>query len=185
AKRGEPLYSEQCASCHGPDLTGGEMAPALTGSDFNSDWNDLPIGQLFERIRTTMPQNSPGSLSRQQNADMLAFLLAKANDPAGTTELPTQTELLNQIRFNNSVCVGNSVVPAGSLALASKNASMSAFCWRLRLPGLFCGIVVRMRSNSCPIGRSFQSELKSLPVSAGAISPPVRSGPWQLAHCSE
>jgi hypothetical protein len=66
------------------------MAPALTGGDFNSDWNDLPISQLFDRMRTTMPQNSPGSLSRQQNADILAFMLSKANYPAGTTELPTQ-----------------------------------------------------------------------------------------------
>ena len=31
AKRGETAYSELCASCHGPDLTGGEMAPGLTG----------------------------------------------------------------------------------------------------------------------------------------------------------
>src|SRR5262249_50257110 len=27
AARGEPLYAQNCASCHGPELTGGEMAP--------------------------------------------------------------------------------------------------------------------------------------------------------------
>ena len=37
AKRGEPLYSQYCASCHGPDLTGGEMAPGLTGGEFASN----------------------------------------------------------------------------------------------------------------------------------------------------
>ena len=37
AKRGTPLYSQFCASCHGPDLTGGEMAPALAGGDFSSN----------------------------------------------------------------------------------------------------------------------------------------------------
>ena len=99
AKRGEPLYSQYCASCHGPDLSGGEMAPGLTGGEFSSNWNDLSLGELFERMRISMPQNSPGSLSRQQNADILAFMLYKASVPPGTTELPTQTEILNTIKF--------------------------------------------------------------------------------------
>jgi mono/diheme cytochrome c family protein len=99
AKRGEELYSQYCASCHGPDLSGGEMAPGLTGGDFSSNWNDLSLGELFERIRVSMPQNAPGSLSRQQNADILAFVLYKGNFPAGSDELPTQTEVLNTIKF--------------------------------------------------------------------------------------
>src|SRR5262245_50533232 len=65
AARGEPLYSQYCASCHGPELSGGEMAPALVGRDFNANWNDLSLGDLFDRIRTSMPQNNPGTLSRQ------------------------------------------------------------------------------------------------------------------------
>src|SRR5258706_15784763 len=50
AKRGEGLYSQYCASCHGPELTGGEMAPGLTGGEFRANWNDLSVGDLFERI---------------------------------------------------------------------------------------------------------------------------------------
>jgi mono/diheme cytochrome c family protein len=99
AKRGEALYSENCASCHGPDLTGGEMAPGLTGGEFSSNWNDLSLGELFERMRISMPQNAPGSLSRQQNADILAYVLFKSNFPAGQAELPTQTDVLNTIKF--------------------------------------------------------------------------------------
>ena len=71
----------------------------LTGGEFASNWNDLSLGELFERIRISMPQNSPGSLSRQQNADILAYILSKASVPAGSTELPTQTEILNGIKF--------------------------------------------------------------------------------------
>ena len=41
AKRGEPLYAEKCSSCHGPDMNGGEMAPGLTGGEFQANWNDL------------------------------------------------------------------------------------------------------------------------------------------------
>jgi mono/diheme cytochrome c family protein len=99
AKRGEPLYAEKCSSCHGPDMNGGEMAPGLTGGEFTANWNDLTLGDLFERIRVSMPQNNPGSLSRQQNADILSAILKKANYPAGKTELPTQTEMLNMYKF--------------------------------------------------------------------------------------
>src|SRR4030095_3213787 len=58
AARGKTGYSEQCASCHGPELTGGEMAPALAGGEFMAGWDGLTLGDLFERIRISMPQNA-------------------------------------------------------------------------------------------------------------------------------
>ena len=99
ARRGEPLYGQSCGSCHGTSLEGGEMAPPLTGGQFNANWNGLTMGDLFERLRISMPQNSPGSLSRQQYVDILAFMLRAGNFPEGTTELPRETELLKQITF--------------------------------------------------------------------------------------
>ena len=99
AKRGEGLYSQYCASCHGPDLAGGEMAPGLTGGEFTANWNDLSIGDLYERIRISMPQSAPGSLTRQQNSDILSYLLRKMNNPVGTTELSTSTDELKAIKF--------------------------------------------------------------------------------------
>jgi mono/diheme cytochrome c family protein len=99
AKRGEKLYAEKCSSCHGPDMNGGEMAPGLTGGEFTANWNDLSLGDLFERMRISMPQNAPGSLSRQDNADILSYMLNKGNYPPGNTELPTQTEALNGVKF--------------------------------------------------------------------------------------
>ncbi len=99
AKRGEGLYSQYCASCHGPDLAGGEMAPGLTGGEFTANWNDLSIGDLYERIRISMPQSAPGSLTRQQNSDILAYILRKMNNPVGPTELSTSTDELKAIKF--------------------------------------------------------------------------------------
>lgn len=99
AKRGEPLYHKECAPCHGDSLSGGESAPPLTGGAFLSNWNGLTLGDLFERIRKTMPQNAPGKLSRQQNADILAFALSANRFPAGKTELSRQSEFLKEIRF--------------------------------------------------------------------------------------
>jgi mono/diheme cytochrome c family protein len=99
AKRGEGIYNQSCASCHGTSLEGGEMAPPLTGNDFNANWDTLSLGQLLERIRTTMPQENPGSLSRQQNVDVVSYLLQKGKFPAGSAELPTQTDALSGIGF--------------------------------------------------------------------------------------
>jgi hypothetical protein len=75
------------------------MAPPLAGAEFGANWNGLTLGDLFERMRMSMPQNDPGSLSRQQNADVLAYRLGYGDFPAGNTELPRETEVLKQIRF--------------------------------------------------------------------------------------
>jgi S-disulfanyl-L-cysteine oxidoreductase SoxD len=99
AKRGEALYSQNCARCHGPDLTGGETAPALASPDFKSNWSGLSVDDLFERIKISMPQDNPGSLSRQQTADTLAFILSRGGFPAGEIELAREAEVLKQIRF--------------------------------------------------------------------------------------
>jgi len=99
AKRGEAIYYERCAGCHGPELEGGDMTPALTGGTFTSNWNDLSVGDLFERIRVTMPLDRPRTLSRQQSADVLAFLLKANRWPAGDAELPRELEPLKEIRI--------------------------------------------------------------------------------------
>jgi mono/diheme cytochrome c family protein len=99
AKRGEALYQKECKGCHGVALGGGESSPPLTGGAFLSNWNGLTLGDLFERIRKTMPQNAPGKLNRQQNADILAFVLSASKFPAGRTELSRQTEFLKEVRF--------------------------------------------------------------------------------------
>jgi len=99
AARGKALYAESCASCHGGELTGGEMAPPLAGGEFMAGWDGLTIGDLFERVRISMPQNAPGSLSGQQNADILSFMFSANKFPAGQTELPKEAGILKQIKF--------------------------------------------------------------------------------------
>lgn len=101
AKRGQPLYNQNCSSCHGDTLTGGEMAPPLTGGDFLANWNGLTAGDLFERIRTSMPASNPGKLSREVNADILAYILSVNQFPAGKTELDRRTEPLKLIRIDS------------------------------------------------------------------------------------
>jgi quinoprotein glucose dehydrogenase len=99
AGRGKPLYVRECAACHGSSMSGGEEAPPLTGSAFIANWSGLTVGDLFERIRISMPEGRPGTLSRQQNADILAYMLSVNQFPAGKTELQRDTDRLKQIRF--------------------------------------------------------------------------------------
>ena len=99
AKRGAGLYSEHCASCHGVNLSGVERAPSLIGYEFGVAWDNASLGELFDLIRTSMPQDNPNSLSRQANADILAFILQRSGVPAGTADLPTDSDVLNMIQF--------------------------------------------------------------------------------------
>lgn len=101
AQRGGAAYAEECASCHGLTLNGGEMAPPLTGGEFMSNWNGLTVGDLFDRIRTTMPADRPGRLNREKNADILAHILSMNQFPAGSMELSRQSEALKEIRIES------------------------------------------------------------------------------------
>ena len=98
AKRGEALWGDKCAKCHGPDLSGGD-APSLVGSEFSANWDDLSLGDLADRLRISMPQDNPQSLSREQTADLIALILKGNKLPAGQTDLPFQTENLKMIKY--------------------------------------------------------------------------------------
>jgi mono/diheme cytochrome c family protein len=97
AKRGEALYKENCAACHGEDLAGSGPMPALAGNDFIANWKN--VGDLYEKINTSMPATAPGSLSPQQTTDIVAFMLGKSNYPAGQAELSVKQDELTQIKI--------------------------------------------------------------------------------------
>ena len=98
-KKGSDLYQQQCAACHDAQLTGSGTAPALAGTDFSANWKDETVGSLFERIRATMPADNPGSMTRAQVSEMVAFILNFNKYPAGQTELGTDFEALKAIKI--------------------------------------------------------------------------------------
>lgn len=98
SKRGGQAYADHCAMCHGDGLGGVESAPALTGPGFYATWEGETLNALFERIRTSMPQDSPGSLSRAQNADVIAYMLKVGGYPVGPDELEGQSGPLDGIK---------------------------------------------------------------------------------------
>ena len=94
AQRGQAAYAQACGLCHGVGLTGLGEAKPLTGPEFLSNWNGLTLADLFDRTRTTMPLNKPRSLTREQYADIMAYLLKFDGFPAGQSELPERSEML-------------------------------------------------------------------------------------------
>jgi mono/diheme cytochrome c family protein len=100
AARGAAGFSAHCANCHGTDLGGTGEAPALSGAKFLSDFDGLSLSDVFDRIRTTMPQDNPGSLTRDEAADILAYLLKANALPAGAKELDRRSEYLKAIGFS-------------------------------------------------------------------------------------
>lgn len=99
AGRGEAGYAQACASCHGKNLQGGAQNPPLAGADFVANWNGQTIGDLFEKIQTTMPADRPGKLTPAQNAEIVAYVLKFNKFPSGGKELPGSIEALKSVRF--------------------------------------------------------------------------------------
>ena len=99
AKRGEGVANKMCVSCHGAELAGGEAGPTLVGLEFLGNWNSLTLGDLFDRIHSTMPADAPGSLSNQDTGDVIAYVLKLNKYPAGEKELSTDMSALGQVKI--------------------------------------------------------------------------------------
>jgi mono/diheme cytochrome c family protein len=100
ANRGQSVYLAQCAQCHGEPLAGTEFGPALIGNTFATDFNGLTVGDLFDRIQTTMPQSNPGGLSRAEALDVIAYVLKSNDFPAGGMVLPAEPAMLKSITID-------------------------------------------------------------------------------------
>lgn len=96
AVRGQQMYQAQCAECHGNTLEG-SSGPPLAGDDFLSAWSARPLTEVVDKIQKTMPFNLPGSLSRQQSTDLVAYMLQIGKFTAGRAELSDAA--LAQIAF--------------------------------------------------------------------------------------
>jgi mono/diheme cytochrome c family protein len=97
AGRGQAKYTQVCSGCHQADLSGSDQAPALAGGDFLDRWEGQSVGDLADRIRTSMPLDDIGSLNVQTSADITAYLLQANSLPAGEAELPADRSAMKSI----------------------------------------------------------------------------------------
>src|SRR5918993_2813765 len=93
AERGEGVYRTSCQSCHAKS--------EYTGDKFKVAWVSKSAFDVFDQIRTTMPEDNPGSLERQQYIDVLAYIFSLNAYPAGANELPGDDDGLKKIKIDN------------------------------------------------------------------------------------
>ncbi len=102
AGRGKKSYVTHCAACHNEGLQGGDLAPELKGEDFLLRWNDKSMFEFVDRIQKTMPQDNPGGLMPQENADIVAYILQVNKMAAGSTDLPSDEAALKAITITKT-----------------------------------------------------------------------------------
>jgi mono/diheme cytochrome c family protein len=89
AERGLGLYRSKCASCHAPNR--------FTDEFFYTSFAGKPLWEMFDVISDSMPEDNPGSLKKEEYADVIAYLLKLNNFPTGETDLPIDKDALSAI----------------------------------------------------------------------------------------
>jgi S-disulfanyl-L-cysteine oxidoreductase SoxD len=92
AAQGETVFKNVCANCH--------ATSQFTGVAFLKQWVGRAVYSLFDQIRTSMPQDNPGGLSRAEYLAVITYILKLNSLPAGTAALPEDEAELKQIRFD-------------------------------------------------------------------------------------
>lgn len=101
AVTGERLYATHCAGCHGSKLEGNAGAPALTGAAFlkRCQENGYSADDLLFIMRTFMPYNEPGKLSKQEYVEIMAHVLKANGVASGPRALSADSQALQAISF--------------------------------------------------------------------------------------
>ena len=92
ATRGDTEHQNNCTACHGTEKYAGEA--------FTKAWVGRTAFDLFDQLKTTMPDDNPGGLSVQQYTDIIAYIFKVNGMPAGTEVLSTDPEVLRRIKID-------------------------------------------------------------------------------------
>ena len=91
ATRGEAVFRGTCGNCH--------SASQFIGPSFDVVWADRPVFDFFDQLRSTMPLDNPGGLSREEYAGVIAYILKLNDHPAGDDPLPHEDAPLKLVKF--------------------------------------------------------------------------------------
>lgn len=91
AVRGEQRFRQACSMCHSIEEQAGSL---------RARWGNGTLADLFKVLVTTMPQNTPGTLSPDDYASIVALYLRQSGHAPGATELPSDPARLSQMRIS-------------------------------------------------------------------------------------
>jgi mono/diheme cytochrome c family protein len=95
AQSGQAVFKTVCAQCH--------VVAQFSDANFQRSWAGRTARDLFELIRTQMPQDSPGSLSREQYAAVLAYIFELSGYPSGDSTLGPDDARLRRVLIERKV----------------------------------------------------------------------------------
>lgn len=91
AAKGDSEHQANCIACHG--------AENYTGEKWAKNWIGRTAFDLFDQLKTTMPEDNPGGLSAQQYTDIIAYIFKINGLPSGAAVLPADPEALRLIKI--------------------------------------------------------------------------------------
>ena len=91
ASRGETRFGQVCAACH--------RITDFAGGRFRVVWVGRTVGDLFVTMSTRMPGDNPGSLSPDEYADIIGYMLRENRYPEGDGDLAADAPTLQGIRI--------------------------------------------------------------------------------------
>ena len=93
AAAGQASYQANCAGCHQQNLGGSGDAPPLRGTQFVTNWGPRTTRELLSFMQLTMPPDKPGTMSAEEYAGIIAFVLRSNGVAAGNQALTANTEV--------------------------------------------------------------------------------------------
>jgi len=93
ADQGRDVFALACQSCHAPTQHG--LPP------FRAKWFGRTLGDLFGYLRREMPQTDPGTLSNEEYAQLVAYLMRINGMRPGSTALAPDSAALHTIRIDS------------------------------------------------------------------------------------
>ena len=85
ATAGSGVFSRACVECH--------TRKDMSSPDFRLNWSGRSAFDLFERIRSTMPDAAPGSMTVDEYLTVTAYFLKLNGMPAGPVPMPADSTL--------------------------------------------------------------------------------------------
>ncbi len=93
ANAGKDVFATFCQSCHTPTVH--------AGPQFRSVWFGRTLGELFGYLRREMPKSDPGSMSDEEYALVVAYLLRINGMKPGSSTLAADSTALHRIRLDS------------------------------------------------------------------------------------
>jgi len=91
AEEGAKVWTATCAGCH--------ESKDVTSADFRTKWVGRSLFEMYEQIRTTMPDDAPGTLTPEQYLHSVSYILKLNGLPAGTTPLVSDSATMSTLKF--------------------------------------------------------------------------------------